>query len=175
MLRKARKKRLSCPCSSGAQRMRSALNLMVPGAAYNGIELRFSRNSKPKCLKQASQPERFLSGQNRVNRVVWGKGPKYGTFKAMLDYQGSAHNLLEVWTDGYLYIQLGDPQAYTLLGEESKRSELLLRLDEVPGISISDQAKKKWASISLPPLSDEAALSQFIAVLDWFVQEVRES
>ncbi len=127
-------------------------------------------------VPEAGKPARaILEWAESRKQGCMGKGPKYGTFKAMLDHQGSAHNLLEVWTDGYLYIQLGDPQAYTLLGEESKRSELLLRLDEVPGISISDQAKKKWASISLPPLSDEAALSQFIAVLDWFVQEVRES
>ncbi len=93
----------------------------------------------------------------------------------MLDHQGSAHKLLEVWTDGYLYIQLGDPQAYTLLGEESKRSELLLRLDENPGISLSAQAKKKWPYILLTSLNGEAALKQFLEVLDWFVQEVRES
>ena len=124
---------------------------------------------------EAVKPARAILkwAENRVNRVAWGKGPKYGTFNAMLDHQGSAHRLLEVWTDGYLYIQLGDPQAYTLLGEESKRSELLLRLDEVPGISISDQASKKWASILLTPLNGEAALAQFLKVLHWYVEEVK--
>jgi hypothetical protein len=117
----------------------------------------------------------FEWAKNSVNRVAWGKGPKYGTFKAVLDHQGSAHKLLEVWTDGNLYIQLGDPQAYTLLGEESKRSELLLRLDEVPGISFSDQAKKKWPYLLLTRLNGEAALKQFLEVLDWYVREVRES
>ncbi len=91
----------------------------------------------------------------------------------MLDHQGSAHIILEVWTDGNLYIQLGDPQASTLLGEESKRSELVLRLDEIPGVSLAAQAKKKWAYIKLTSLNDEAALKQFLEVLDWFVQEVK--
>lgn len=108
-----------------------------------------------------------------VSRIEWGKGPKYGTFKAMLDHRGSTHKLLEVWTDGYLYIQLGDPRSHTLLGEESKRSELLLRLNEVPGIDLSAQAKKKWPSILLTRLNDESALKQFLEVLDWFVQEVK--
>ncbi|CAN5684022.1 hypothetical protein BH24ACT18_BH24ACT18_21830 [soil metagenome] len=111
--------------------------------------------------------------KNSVSRVTWGKGPKYGTFRAMLDHQGSAHIILEVWTDGNLYIQLGDPQASTLLGEESKRSELVLRLDEIPGVSLAAQAKKKWAYIKLTSLNEEAALKQFLEVLDWFVQEVK--
>jgi len=126
-------------------------------------------------VPEAIMPARAILewAENRVNRVAWGKGPKYGTFRAMLDHQGSAHKLLEVWTDGYLYIQLGDPQDYTLLGEESKRSELLLRLDEIPGISLAAQARKKWPSILLTTLNGEAALKQLLEVLDWFVQEVK--
>ncbi len=46
-------------------------------------------------------------------------------------------------------------------------------LDEVPGISISDQASKKWASILLTPLNGEAALAQFLRVLHWYVEEVK--
>ena len=59
-------------------------------------------------VPEATMPARAILKwtENSVNRVAWGKGPKYGTFKAMLDHQGSAYKLLEVWTDGYLYIQL---------------------------------------------------------------------
>jgi len=126
-------------------------------------------------VPEAIMPAREILkwAQKSVTKVAWGKGPKYGTFKAILDHQGSAHKLLEVWTDGYLYIQLGDPQDYSLLGEKSKRSELLLRLDEIPGISLAAQANKKWPYILLTPLNGQTALSQLREVLDWFVQEVK--
>lgn len=128
-------------------------------------------------VPEAVKPARAILewAKNSVNQVTWGKGPKYGTFRAMLEHQESAHNLLEVWTDGYLYIQLGDPQAHTLLGEESKRSEFLRRLEEVPGVSLAAQAKKKWPSILLTRVNDEAALKQFLEVLNWFVREVQAS
>jgi hypothetical protein len=144
------------------------------GASRQWDEESFFKELEAKA-PEAVKPARAILEwtKNSVNRVTWGKGAKYGTLKAMLDHQGSAQKLLEVWTDGNLYIQLGDPQTYTLLGEESKRSELLLRLDEVPGISFSDQAKKKWGYLLLTPLNDEAALKQFLEVLDWFVQEVK--
>lgn len=126
---------------------------------------------------EAVKPARaiFEWAERETSRVVWSGGKKYGIFKAMLDHQGSAHKLLEVWTDGHLYVQLGDPHARTLLGEESKRSELLRRLDEILGISLSAQAKKKWASISLTALNSEIVLKQFLKVLDWFVQEVKKT
>ncbi len=92
----------------------------------------------------------------------------------MLDHQGSEHKLLEVWTDGYLYIQLGDPQGHTLLGEQSKRSELLRRMEEIHGITLSIQPSQRWAFLSLTPLNGESDLNQFLEVLDWFVQEVRK-
>jgi hypothetical protein len=86
-----------------------------------------------------------------------GYDTKYGIFYTVLDLLGSAHNLLQAWTDGNLYIQLGDPQAHTPLGDPSKLSELLLRLDEIPGISLSTQAEKKWAYFHLTALSSETA------------------
>lgn len=114
--------------------------------------------------------------ENSVNKVEWGKGVTYGTFNAMLEHRGSMHHLLEVGTKGRLYIQLGYPQAPTLLGEESKRSEVLLRLEEIPGIALSAQTKKnKWPSISLASLNNESTLKQLLETLDWFVQEVKGS
>lgn len=129
-------------------------------------------------VPEAVMPARVILewAENNLDRVKWGKGPKYGTFYAVLDLQGSAHNLLQAWTDGNLYIQLGDPQVvHTFLGDPSKRSELLLRLDEIPGISLSAQAKKKWAYFPLTALSSETALKQFLEVLGWFVKEVKAS
>lgn len=126
---------------------------------------------------EAVTPARVILewAENSLDKVKWGKGPKYGTFYAVLDLQGSAHNLLQAWTDGNLYIQLGDPRVHTLLGDPVKRSELLLHLDKIPGISLSAQAKKKWAYFSLTALSSETALKQFLEVLDWYVQEIRAS
>ncbi len=48
-------------------------------------------------------------------------------------------------------------------------------MNEITGVTIPGTAIDKYPNIYLSTLNDEAALSQFLAVLDWFVQEVRES
>ena len=90
-----------------------------------------------------------------------------------LDHNGTAHRPLQIWTDGSLYIQLGDIETKTPFDNEHKRSELLRRLNKVPGITISDEAKNKYPRVWLAALNRETALKQFLEVLDWFVEEVK--
>ena len=113
------------------------------------------------------------SEESGVSRIVWGKGRKYGTFYPTLDHNGTAHRPLQIWTDGSLYIQLGDIETKTPFDDEHKRSELLRRLNKVPGITISDEAKNKYPRVWLAALNRETALEQFLKVLDWFVEEVK--
>lgn len=91
----------------------------------------------------------------------------------MLDYKGTAHKPIQAWTDGSLPIWFGDMQTKPPFSDEHKRSEFLHRLNEIPGITIPEEAIDKYPSISLSTLSREIALDQFLDVLDWFVQEVK--
>ena len=59
--------------------------------------------------------------------------------------------------------------------DELKRSEVLRRLNEIPGITIPDQAIDKYPSLPLSALRNEATLKQFLEILDWIVQEVKAS
>ncbi len=56
--------------------------------------------------------------------------------------------------------------------DEIKRSELLRRLNDIPGIKIPHFAVDKYPSIALTALNDEGATRQFLDVMDWVVQEI---
>ncbi len=59
--------------------------------------------------------------------------------------------------------------------DETRRMELRDRLNAIPGIDIPADRITKRPAFPLSVLRDEAAMNQFLEVLDWFVQEVEAS
>ena len=55
------------------------------------------------------------------------------------------------------------------------RLELVRRLNAIPGISIPEDVVDRYPSIYLSALKDEAVLKQFLAVLDWVIEEIRRA
>ena len=110
-----------------------------------------------------------------TSRIVWGKGKHYGTFSPAVVHKGVEHKPLQVWTGDYLYVQFGDMRSRPPFSDEHKRLEFLRRLNEIPDVTLPDEAIDKYPSMPLTPLNDEAALKRFLATLDWVVQEIRRS
>ncbi len=107
-------------------------------------------------------------------RIWWGEGAKDGSFFPVVDYQGRGHTLIAVWTYGRVEVQfqhMGHPP----FDDESKRLDLLRRLNQIPGASIQEDAISRRPSIPLSVLGDENCLKQFLAALDWAVQEIEAS
>ena len=126
---------------------------------------------------EAVKPARaiFKWAESKASRIVWGRGKQYGTFSPTLDHKGTEHKPIQVWTGDYLYIQFGDMQLKPPFDDELKRLEVLRRLNEIPGIKISDRDITKYPSVPLSAFNDDAALNQFLKTFDWFVQEVEAS
>ena len=62
-----------------------------------------------------------------------------------------------------------------IFGSESNRLELLNRLNAIPAIDLSPDVIGKEHKIPLSILSDEFALSQFLGIIDWAIQEIKAS
>lgn len=146
----------------------------TPRQSRKWDEAAFFQELKTRAPK-ATKPARAIYewAINRASRIRWGKGAHYGTFYAVLDYGGREWTPITLWTDGYLYVQFGYIKNNSPFDEYSKRLELLHRLNEIPDVTISEEAIDKYPSITLSTLNNEAALKQFLEVLDWFVQEVK--
>ena len=104
-------------------------------------------------------------------KIRWGKGKTWGSFYPLIEHKSTVHWTFSVWEWGieieFQYMRTRPP-----FDDEEKRLELLRRLNEVPGISLPADAITRRPSIPLGKLSDEDALSQFLAVFDWYVEEV---
>lgn len=106
-------------------------------------------------------------------RIWWGKGSKDGSFYPMLDWKGSTHFTVSVWTYGRLDIQFQWMKVRPPFDDEQKRQELRHRLNQIPGVDIPAGAVTLRPRILLSTLTDKAAMEQFLGVLDWLVQQVK--
>ena len=108
-------------------------------------------------------------------RIWWGKGIRSGSFFPLLDYNGLTHWLISVWTYGSIEVQFKVMKSKPPFDGESKRMELLRRLNEIPGVTIPENAITRRPSITLSSLKDKTILMQFLETFNWVVQEIKAS
>lgn len=107
-------------------------------------------------------------------RPTWGHGQFQGCYVPMLDHKGVNAGFIQMLTNGAFQIPFGYMQQRPPFDDRQKREELLQRLNAVPGVSLSpDSVDKRYPKIQYAALSDQAALSQFLEVMDWAVEQVK--
>jgi hypothetical protein len=124
----------------------------------------------------AQVAQRILEwAQDRKLRVWWGQGSRDGSFFPMLDHEGAPHWSIAVWTYGRVEILFQMLKTKPPFMEESKRLEFLHRLNQIPGVAIPESAIGRRPSLPLSALGAEATRAQFLAVIDWVLEETKGS
>ena len=113
--------------------------------------------------------------KEKLPRFWWGNGSIDGSVFPILDYNGIAYYPFCIWTYGKVEIQFKELLKRPPFDAESKRKEMLDRLNQIPGINIPADAITRRPNIFLNALSDENALNQFLKVIEWAIQEVKKS
>ena len=105
-----------------------------------------------------------------------GKGEKGGRFSlSNTGSQGKTYYPICIWSYGKVEVQFQYLKRHPPFDSESKRKELLDRLNRIPGFSIPDDAITRRPNVYLAALKNEDALDQFLEALNWVVQEIRKS
>jgi hypothetical protein len=92
-----------------------------------------------------------------------------------LEHHGVEVTPISLQTYGSLSVWFGELKNQSTFADENKRLELLRRLNDISGVTVPRKAIDKYPSIALTTLNEEAALAQFLRVLDWIAQEIRTS
>ena len=109
----------------------------------------------------------------RVTRIWWGKGAKDASFVPVLEVNGTGRVFLAAWSYGKVEVQFQYLKPAPPFDEESKRLELLNRLNQIDGVTISPTALSKRPSIPLSVFKNEATLTKFFETLEWVIQEIK--
>lgn len=139
-------------------------------------EASFLRELESKRGQSEAGIARELLGWTRSQkgRIFWGSGKLDGSFQPVFDHAGQGYFPVAVYTYGRLEIQF----QYLLLRPPfdglELRIEFLRRLNEIPGVSIPDDAITRRPGIPLAAFAaDPNALKALKGVLDWFCETVR--
>ncbi|MBM3981295.1 MAG: hypothetical protein FJ304_13600 [Planctomycetes bacterium] len=106
-------------------------------------------------------------------RLWWGKGTSYGSCYPMLDLKGEEHWVVSVWTHGKVEIPFQWMLNRKPFGDEAMRLALRERLTAIPGVEIRADALARRPTLPLAALAEPARLAQFLAVWDWYLDQVR--
>jgi hypothetical protein len=114
-------------------------------------------------------------GKENVDRIWWGEGKKLGSFTAVVEHKEAAHYPIYVVTNGLVYINFYYLKMKPPFDNEDLRRELLRRINEVPGVNISQEYIAKGPAIPLKTFQKRDALEKFFSALAWAIQQIRSS
>lgn len=114
----------------------------------------------------------------RQMRCRWGTGTLWVSCTPEFERGGLEYHPFTIWFNGQtgaaagVTIPFGYLRARPPFDDAARRQELLTRLNAIPGVAIpADAADGRYPSIPLATFTNEAALDQFLTVMDWLVQE----
>ncbi len=109
----------------------------------------------------------------RVTRIWWGKGSTMGSFIPVFNHKGTDYQLFAVWTYGTVEVYF---QWFTYkppFDSQELRLDLLSRLNEIQGVSLSPEVITRRPGIPMTTLIPEVSLNRFLAVMDWFIEQAK--
>ncbi|BAS57997.1 hypothetical protein NIES2135_26200 [Leptolyngbya boryana NIES-2135] len=141
---------------------------------WDEASFRQALESRQGGTELAEIADKLLDWARRKELYLWrGKGSKYGSVMPILSHRGVDYQLFSIWTTGSIEIGFQYLQNKHPFDVESKRVELLTRLNEIEGISLPESVITKRPSLPLAVLKPEASLQQFLAVFDWVIDQVK--
>jgi hypothetical protein len=103
--------------------------------------------------------------------IYWGKGKRSGSFNPGLTHLGKWHQIIGVWTNGYVEFQFQYMKSRGSLNDE-QRLELLRRFDNVFGTSHSDEQIHRRPGVELAAFVSIETVNRFLAELEWARQQI---
>ena len=108
-------------------------------------------------------------------RIWWGQGKRSGSFVPTFDYMGKNHQLFAIWTDAKLELYFYAYKNKPPFDDLERRRGLMQRLNQIPGITVPEDAIDRGPGLRLGQLEEDAVLQQFISVYEWFLEEIRKT
>ncbi len=113
--------------------------------------------------------------KENVDRIWWGEGKTQGSFSVIVEHNGVPHYPIAVFTKGVVYINFYQLKNKPPFDNEDLRKELLRRINEVPGVNISQEYLAKGPAIPLKTFENCDALDKFFSALAWVIKQIRSS
>jgi hypothetical protein len=127
----------------------------------------------PDCVDPAKKILDWAIRHDKLSRVRWGEGAELGSFVPVLEAGGIPHQLFAIYTNGVLEAYFANYKFKPPFDSLEMRKELLVRLNQITGVSLPEDALNKQPGIPLAIFNDLDALCGVINTFDWVIDEIR--
>jgi hypothetical protein len=112
--------------------------------------------------------------QQNATYSWWGEGQRSGSFVPVFEVNGDRHYLFSAWTNGslemYFYWMQGQPP----FDQREKRLQLLRRLNDVPGVNLSENSLERRPNFPFTVLKNPVAYTKLIEAFQYFLDEIKQ-
>ena len=109
--------------------------------------------------------------RTHFTRLTWGKGPAEGGFSPAFDHDGRSYWPFWISTNGRLRIQFQWMEGMPPFDQDSKKLELVRKLNEIPDVDLPADSISKRPAILLTTLAAPGSLQTFFIAVEWFLAE----
>lgn len=107
-------------------------------------------------------------------RIWWGRGKNDGSLFPVYDSDVGKNFVFSLWTNGKVELQF-QYMSVPPFADLSMRQELSRRLNEIPGVTVPDDALSRRPTFELELLVAPDSLAKFLATCDWAHSEILKS
>ena len=106
--------------------------------------------------------------------INWGKGLVTGSFVPTCNTSRGVHyQLFAVFTSGNIQIYFGVYKNRPEFKDDSKRIELLDKLNSIAGVNIPPDGINRYPNLPISAINNEHALKQFFETYEWFLDVIK--
>ena len=128
-----------------------------------------TERNDPQTIQVAEKLATWM--ERNADRIDFGSGAKDGSMIMVVG--GSVP--CTIWSYGRLEIEFQYLMRSAPFIEETKRVELLTRLNQIDGMNFPGDVITRRPSIVMGSLSDRTRFKDFLAVMDWVVHELKQN
>ena len=111
--------------------------------------------------------------QDRFSKIAFGRGKELGSFVPVYSHKGQEHQAFAVYSSGVVEIHFQWYLTKPPFDSSDRRKEMLAKLNDIPGVSISPDRLEKRPSIDLDIFSGSAELEQFFKIFEWYLDLIK--
>ena len=157
--------------TAAAQQKKSAASAKGKQWDETSFMEEFKKRQGEENVGVAAEILRWLEKHERP--IFWGKGRTYGTYGAYVTADESDVLLLNVSTNGFLYVAFNElKKKINNFAEETQRLELLRQLNAIKGISLPREVIERSPTVPLSVLKDPDARNQFLRAMEWVFEQI---
>lgn len=106
-------------------------------------------------------------------RELWGKGKRFGSLTPIYDDSvGNSHSLFRMYSEGSLELYFQWYKRHPPFDTVEKRLELMEKLNDIPGISLTRDVITRRPSVPLAIFRDEENLKTFLSIYEWYISQI---